>query len=105
MLRRSEISRLRARSRSTTILPVKRAQFDLPNVTASGVGLFGDQSRALRAGDRKRAIALPAQYALWPRPSAETVGSAAINQTSNMLGDTKAEIIQFVDFAAAQPNV
>lgn len=27
---------------------VKRAQFDLSNVTANGVGLFGDQSRVLR---------------------------------------------------------
>jgi hypothetical protein len=30
-------------------LAVERAQLDLPNVTASDVGLFGDQRRALQA--------------------------------------------------------
>jgi hypothetical protein len=44
----SQISSLRSRALDDD-LAIERAQFDLPNMAASGIDLFGDESRAFRA--------------------------------------------------------
>ncbi len=46
--RRSQIARLRARSRSITIWQCCARSFDLATVTAGAVNLLGDRGRALQ---------------------------------------------------------